>query len=50
MVKVALEPIRDEHLVAAIDEAGGQLVPIDQAQVLVWIGGAADFPQLPDGI
>ncbi|WP_211188386.1 NAD(P)-dependent oxidoreductase [Gordonia asplenii] len=50
MVKVALAPVHDEHLVSAINDAGAQLVSIDDAQALVWIGGADGFPELPDGI
>ncbi|MGV9859755.1 D-isomer specific 2-hydroxyacid dehydrogenase family protein [Gordonia sp. NPDC003425] len=47
---VALEPDRDEHLLAAIESAGGRVVPLDQARVLVWIGGADGFPHLPDEV
>ena len=47
---VAIEPIADEHLVAAAEEAGARIVGLDDARVLVWIGGAAEFPELPDSI
>ncbi|WP_419215397.1 NAD(P)-dependent oxidoreductase [Gordonia sp. CPCC 205333] len=50
MVRVALAPHTDQHLVGAIKDAGGQLVSPDNAEVLVWLGGADDFPQLADGV
>ena len=49
-VTVALEPVRDEHLVAAIEGAGGRIVGLDDARVLVWIGPPGEFPELPDAI
>ncbi|AZG46470.1 D-isomer specific 2-hydroxyacid dehydrogenase family protein [Gordonia insulae] len=47
---VAIEPNHDEHLVAAVEEAGGRVVGLDEARVLVWIGIVDDFPELPDHI
>lgn len=47
---VALEPVRDEHIAAAIEGAGGRIVGIDEARVLVWIEGPAGFPDLPDSV
>lgn len=49
-LRVAVEPSRDRHLVAAVEEAGGTVVPLADAQVLVWIGGPDDFPSLPDAV
>lgn len=49
-VAVALEPVRDEHLVEAIEGAGGRIVGLDDARVLVWIGPPSDFPELPDTV
>ena len=50
-VTVAIEPEHDPHLVAAVEGAGGRVVPLDRARVLVWIGvGPAGFPELPDSI
>ena len=49
-VAVAVEPVRDEHLVAAIEGAGGQIVGLDDARVLVWIGPPGEFPELPDAV
>nr|HQV17948.1 hydroxyacid dehydrogenase [Gordonia sp. (in: high G+C Gram-positive bacteria)] len=50
-VTVAIEPERDPHLVAAVEGAGGRVVPLDQARVLVWIGaGPGGFPELTDDI
>ncbi|MAU80463.1 MAG: hydroxyacid dehydrogenase [Gordonia sp.] len=47
---VAVEPNRDEHLVAAVESAGGRVVDLADARVLVWIGAVADFPDLDDDI
>jgi phosphoglycerate dehydrogenase-like enzyme len=47
---VAVEPNRDEHLVAAVEGAGGTIVGLDEARVLVWIGPPAEFPDLPDAV
>ncbi|MGC4964306.1 D-isomer specific 2-hydroxyacid dehydrogenase family protein [Gordonia sp. DT101] len=47
---IAVEPTPDRHLVAAVEGAGGRVVGIDEARVLVWIGTAADFPDLPDQV
>ncbi|GAA1481952.1 D-isomer specific 2-hydroxyacid dehydrogenase family protein [Gordonia sinesedis] len=47
---VAIEPVADEHLVAAAEQAGARIVGLDDARALVWIGGAADFPALPDTV
>ena len=49
-VPVAIEPNRDEHLVAAVESAGGKVVGLDEARVLVWIGLPAEFPELPDAV
>ncbi|WP_174293549.1 D-isomer specific 2-hydroxyacid dehydrogenase family protein [Gordonia hirsuta] len=49
-VPVAIEPQHDEHLVRAVTEAGGVVVPLAQARVLVWIGEPADLPPLPDAV
>ncbi|WP_238420412.1 D-isomer specific 2-hydroxyacid dehydrogenase family protein [Gordonia sp. 'Campus'] len=47
---VAVEPHHDEHLVAAVEGAGGRVVTLDEARVLVWIGPPAEFPELPDAV
>lgn len=48
---VAIEPVRDEHLVAAVESVGGRVTDIGAARILVWIGTPADFPaDLPDHI
>ncbi|MFT4042520.1 MAG: D-isomer specific 2-hydroxyacid dehydrogenase family protein [Gordonia sp. (in: high G+C Gram-positive bacteria)] len=49
-IRVALAPRLDPHLAAAIESTGATLVELADARVLVWIGGAADFPELPDTI
>ncbi|GAA4681947.1 D-isomer specific 2-hydroxyacid dehydrogenase family protein [Gordonia humi] len=49
-LRVAVEPVPDEHLVGAVAETGGSVVPLDQARVLVWVGGPDGFPDLPDTV
>ncbi|GAA3947741.1 D-isomer specific 2-hydroxyacid dehydrogenase family protein [Gordonia caeni] len=49
-VPVAIEPEQDPHLVAAVADGGGVVVPLDQARVLVWLGSPADFPSLADTV
>lgn len=49
-LRVAVEPVPDEHLVAAVEETGGTVAPLDEAQVLVWIGGPDGFPELPGSV
>jgi phosphoglycerate dehydrogenase-like enzyme len=49
-LSVAVEPERDEHLVAAVERAGGRVVGLDDARVLVWIGTVDAFPDLPEHI
>lgn len=49
-LRVAVEPNHDEHLVAAVQEAGGRVVDLREAQVLVWIGLPTDFPDIPDTV
>ncbi|GAC02526.1 putative oxidoreductase [Gordonia namibiensis NBRC 108229] len=47
---VAVEPDHDEHLVAAVESAGGKIVGLDEARVLVWIGPPTEFPELSDAV
>ncbi|MFW0782981.1 D-isomer specific 2-hydroxyacid dehydrogenase family protein [Gordonia sp. CPCC 206044] len=47
---VAIEPDHDEHLVAAVESAGAQVVDLDEARALVWIGTPSEFPELPDHV
>ncbi|WP_279103336.1 D-isomer specific 2-hydroxyacid dehydrogenase family protein [Gordonia bronchialis] len=47
---VAVEPDRDEHIVAAVEKAGATVTGLDDARVLVWIGGPDGFPDLPDTV
>lgn len=49
-LRVAVEPTRDPHLVAAVEGAGGSVVSRDEARVLVWIGGPEGFPTLPERV
>jgi len=47
---VAVEPVPDEHLIAAVEQAGGTVTDLKNARVLVWIGTPNDFPELPDSV
>jgi D-3-phosphoglycerate dehydrogenase len=47
---VAVAPHVDEHIADAVRSAGGRLVDLDRAEVLVWLGGHDDFPALPDTV
>lgn len=49
-VRVAIGPNQDRHLTDAVEAAGGSVVPLSEAQILVWIGGPDGFPELPDAI
>lgn len=49
-IGVALQPVHDEHVAAAIESAGGHLVGLDEARALVWLGSPEDFPELPDTV
>ncbi|MGB6244662.1 MAG: hydroxyacid dehydrogenase, partial [Gordonia sp. (in: high G+C Gram-positive bacteria)] len=49
-MKIAIEPIRDEHLADAVRRAGSEVVALDAADTLVWIGGPDGFPELTDTI
>lgn len=47
---VAVEPVPDEYVVAAVHQAGARVVGLDQARALVWLGGPDGFPVLPDTV
>ncbi|MFT3898724.1 MAG: D-isomer specific 2-hydroxyacid dehydrogenase family protein [Gordonia sp. (in: high G+C Gram-positive bacteria)] len=47
---VAIEPVRDPCLVEAVVDAGGRVVPLAEARVLVWLAGPDTFPSLPDAV
>lgn len=49
-LRVAIAPEPDQHLVAAVEAAGGAVVPLAEARILVWIGGPDGFPDLPDTV
>ncbi|MGB6245538.1 D-isomer specific 2-hydroxyacid dehydrogenase family protein [Gordonia sp. (in: high G+C Gram-positive bacteria)] len=49
-MKIAIEPIQDEHLADAVRRAGSEVVALDDADTLVWIGGPDGFPELTDTI
>ncbi|WP_174519005.1 NAD(P)-dependent oxidoreductase [Gordonia desulfuricans] len=47
---VAVEPFSDAHIVAAVEQTGARVTGLDEARVLIWLGGPDGFPALPDGI
>ncbi|MFT4126108.1 MAG: NAD(P)-dependent oxidoreductase, partial [Gordonia sp. (in: high G+C Gram-positive bacteria)] len=47
---VAVEPVPDRYVVAAVESTGARITPLGEARVLVWIGEPGDFPDLPDTI
>ena len=49
-MKIAIEPVQDTHLVEAVVGAGSVVVPVADADALVWIGGPDDFPKLGDRV
>ncbi len=49
-LRVAIAPVTDGHLAYAMESVGAVVVSLDEAEVLVWIGGADDFPALPDQV
>lgn len=50
MISVALLPESDRYITEALENAGASLTGLDDARVLIWLGGAAGFPELPDTI
>lgn len=50
VVPVAIEPVRDAHVVAAVEGVGARVVGLSDARVLVWVGEPGGFPDLPDAI
>lgn len=49
-MKIAIEPVHDPRLVEAVTGAGSVVVPLDEADALVWIGGPEGFPDLLDTV
>ena len=49
-MRIHLGPGHDDHLAAAIVSGGGTLSELDEADALVWDGGAEEFPDLPDNV
>ncbi|MGC5247085.1 D-isomer specific 2-hydroxyacid dehydrogenase family protein [Gordonia sp. DT219] len=49
-LRVAVEPVRDAHVVAAVEGTGARVVGLDDAQALVWLGDPGSFPALPDAV
>lgn len=47
---VAVEPVRNEYVVAAVEGTGARIVGLDEARVLIWIGEPDGFPALPDSV
>ncbi|UYP17937.1 D-isomer specific 2-hydroxyacid dehydrogenase family protein [Rhodococcus sp. Z13] len=49
-MRIHIGPEHDDHLAAAVVAGGGTLSALDDADALVWTGGAEDFPELPDRV
>ena len=49
-ITVAVLPERDQHITAALDDVGATQTDLDAARVLIWLGGASGFPDLPDTV
>lgn len=48
---IHLGPTPDAHLARAIEQGGGVLVPLDQADAVAWMGPPESFPEsLPDSV
>src|SRR3954447_13290940 len=47
---IHLGPETPEHLVTAIQEGGGTLAPLEDAEGVVWIGQPDELPELPEGV
>jgi D-3-phosphoglycerate dehydrogenase len=47
---IHLGPETPEHLVQAIEAGGGTLVPLEEAEALVWVGTPDELPELPAAI
>ncbi|MGI8458147.1 MAG: D-isomer specific 2-hydroxyacid dehydrogenase family protein [Propionibacteriaceae bacterium] len=50
LTRIHLGPQPDPTLTSAITVAGAELVDLDQAEAVVWVGGPGDFPKLPDAV
>ena len=47
---IHLGPDTPEHLVRAIEAGGGTLVPLEEAEAVVWVGSPDDLPELPASV
>jgi phosphoglycerate dehydrogenase-like enzyme len=47
---IHIGPDAPEHLVRAIEEGGGQLVELEAAEAVVWVGSEQDLPELPASV
>ena len=47
LINVGPEP--EDHLVSAVEDGGGRVVALDEAEGVIWAGGP-DFPQFPSGV
>lgn len=47
---IAIGPEQGADLSDAVRRGGGTVVPLSQAQALIWTGGPADFPTLPSSV
>src|SRR4051794_31461211 len=47
-IHVGPEPLED--LTHAVEAGGGRVVPLEEAEAIVWDGPESDFPELPDRV
>src|SRR4051794_3497048 len=47
---IHLGPETPEHLVKAIEDGGGTLAPLEEAEAVVWVGQPDELPDLPEGV
>ncbi|MDA0173509.1 D-isomer specific 2-hydroxyacid dehydrogenase family protein [Solirubrobacter taibaiensis] len=47
LIHVGPEP--EDHLVSAVEDGGGRVVALDEAEGVIWAGGP-DFPEFPSGV
>jgi D-3-phosphoglycerate dehydrogenase len=48
--KIHVGPDDPEHLIRAVRDGGGEPVPLDQAEGVVWAGSPNDLPELPASV
>jgi D-3-phosphoglycerate dehydrogenase len=47
---IHIGPSEDANLAAAVRAGGGDVAPLEQADAVVWFGGAGELPELPGSV